>query len=123
MQKEFLRNLPSLSLLPKDRVQTLITSPPSVSRVANVSDLLTSCYHDDFEFNTFQKFTSAISAYHKLTDGVFMGQHLRVSALFSGDFNLKPVQPRFTFTWGVKKIYQFLINFDYYNRCTLKDLA
>ena len=48
----------------------------------NALIFLTLCYHGNCVFNTIAGFRSAVSAYHKPTDGFLMGQHPKMSALF-----------------------------------------
>ena len=54
-------------------------------------------------------YQSAISAYHEPIKGVSVGKTPRVLDLLTGIFIARLTQPRFTFTWDVRKSYQFSI--------------
>ena len=54
-------------------------------------------------------YQSAISAYHEPIKGVSVGKTPRVLDLLTGIFITRLTQPRFTFTWDVRKSYQFSI--------------
>ena len=54
-------------------------------------------------------YQSAISAYHEPIKGVSVGKTPRVLDLLTRIFITRLTQPRFTFTWDVRKSYQFSI--------------
>ena len=91
--------------------------------MTHIVDFLTEYLHEGFQFNTIAGFRSTISAYHDPTGGIKVGSNPRVSALLSGIFNSRPLQPKYTFIWDVKRVIEFLTTLPYDSYLSLKDLT
>ena len=53
-------------------------------------------YQTNLPLTTITRFRSVISAYHEPILGIPVTQSYRISAVFSGMFNKRPTQPKFT---------------------------
>ena len=60
------------------------------------------------QYRTIGCHRSAISAFHDNVDGRPVGQHPKVSDLLKGVFNKKTPQPRYTFTWDVQVVLDYI---------------
>ena len=45
---------------------------------------------------------------HEKVEGVHMGQHPLVTRLMKGVYNLRPLKPRYTYTWDVDMVIQYI---------------
>jgi len=106
-QKEFLRELPSLSLPVEGNLLFQLTRRPGISccdeqkvdsfrcSLKFVLDFLASMFERGYQYSTLCNYRSAISAFHEGFNGVTVGDHPQVSALITGVFNERPPQPLF----------------------------
>ena len=60
---------------------------------------------------------------HSHTEGVPMGQHPLVSRMFKGMYNSRPPQPRYTKTWDVDILVQYLCSLGDNATLSLKQLS
>ena len=60
------------------------------------------------QYRTVNSYRSAISMTHNPIDGVVIGKHPLVSRLLKGVYNLRPPKPRYSFTWDVKIVLDYL---------------
>ena len=67
--------------------------------------------------------STAISSCHLPTDGFSVGQHPLVSRLLKGAFNLRPPQPKYSHTWEVHKMLDFLKSLGLNDKLTLEQLT
>ena len=51
---------------------------------------------------------SAISGFHEKIEGLLVGQHPEVCTLLTGPFNLRLLQPRYSSTWDVQIVLEFI---------------
>ena len=60
------------------------------------------------QYRTINMLRSAISMTHEEVDGVRVGQHPMVSRFLKGVFNLRPPAPKYTVTWSVDVVLDYL---------------
>ena len=72
---------------------------------------------------TIGTYRSAISAFHLPVDGISVGRHPRVSALMGGVSNLRPLQPKYAFTWEVETVLRYLKSWPPNEDLTTKSLS
>ena len=68
-------------------------------------------------------FRSAISSVHDKFNGVEVGKHPTITRLLKGAFHERPPLPRYTSTWDVNKVLQYLKSLGPSNGLTLKQLT
>ena len=66
---------------------------------------------------------SALSSYLELKDGVPFGQHKLVNRFMKGVFECKPALPKYSSTWNVDIVLQYLELLHPHNKLTLKELS
>ena len=73
--------------------------------------------------STIARFKSAISAYQDSINGIPIGKESWISALLAGVYNIRPLQPKYTFIWDAKKVIDFLATLNSKRELSLKDLT
>ena len=91
-----------------------------MSEVANFLALL---YKEGYQYNSVNAYRSAISSVHEKIDGVAIGQHPMVSRLVRGVFNARPPIPRYSSTWDVQLVLNFIETRGKNNNLSLKMLT
>ena len=76
--------------------------------VIKILNYLALLFEKGYEYRTIGCHKSAISAFHDFVDGKPVGQHPEVSALVSGIFNNRPLQPRYVFVWSVESVINYI---------------
>ena len=66
-------------------------------------EFLSNLFSEGVNYRTINEYRSAISAYHEEAEGISIGQHPKVCQLFSGVFNKRPGQPKYTVIWNISK--------------------
>ena len=69
--------------------------------IDDVINYLSNMFDNDRKYRTINTHRSAISAYHKMVDGVKVGSHPYVKDLMSGVMEENPPLPRYTYIWDV----------------------
>jgi len=69
-------------------------------------------FHKGLEYNTIAGNRSALSAYHDLVEGTPVGKHPLVSSLLTGVYNKRFPQPKYTSTWDVKDVVNYLASIE-----------
>ena len=87
-----------------DRRDTDPFSGP-ISEVANFPAQL---FAEGYTYNSLNSYRSAISSVHEKIDGCDVGQHPLVTRLLKGAFNDRPPLPRYTSTWDVQVVLDYL---------------
>ena len=77
-----------------------VNCPPT-----NVLNFLTSCHHEGYGFGAI---ITKVYQYIMSPNGFLVRQH-RLSTFLSEIFDLKTLQTKITFTWDVKRVFQFLL--------------
>ena len=65
--------------------------------ISPILDFLGELFNAGYEYRTINSHRSAISAYHQTIDGKGVGSNEKFCKLLSGVFNLRPLQPKYTF--------------------------
>ena len=81
---------------------------PFQASMADIINFMSRQCKDGLEYRTLNVYRSAISAFHPLLDGHKVGQHPDMKMFMAGAFNEKPPQPKYTSTWDVNKVLQFV---------------
>ncbi len=81
---------------------------PLHAPVAAVLDYLTELLHRGLAYRTIGVHRSAISAFHVEVEGKPVGQHPLVEKLLTGVFNANPPKPRYSSTWDVNLVLNFI---------------
>ena len=75
-----------------------------------VLDFLACLYEKGYAYRSIKCYRSAISSFHEKIEGLPVGQHPEVCTLLTGVFNLRPPQPRYSSTWDVQIVLEFMKN-------------
>ena len=75
------------------------------------------------QYNSINSYHSAISSVHEKVDGVSVGQHPTVTRLLKGVFHDRPPLPRYSSTWNVQLVLDFLGALGQNEDLTLKHLT
>ena len=113
--KEFQAMQPSLYPSDEDRDLLQVRNRPGISGLAGVLgkklidfvNYFSTLFDEGLQYRTVQH-RSAISAYHNFINGEPIGKHPKICALVTGVFNKRPLQPRYTFFWGVDIVLTYI---------------
>ena len=83
-------------------------SDPFSGPISEVANFLASLYKEGYQYNSVNAYRSAISSVHDKADGVPVGQHPIITRLIKGIFNVRPPIPRYSNTWDVQLVLNFL---------------
>ena len=83
-------------------------SNPFSGPVSEVANFLATLYQESYQYNSVNAYRSAISSVHEKVDGVPVGQHPILTRLVKGVFNVRPPIPRYSSTWDVQKVRNYL---------------
>ena len=83
---------------------------PFHASVADITNFLSSKFEEGLEYTTINGYRSAISAYHPEIDGCKVGQHPKMKQFLAGVFNMRPPTPKYSETWDVNKVLDFIRN-------------
>ena len=81
---------------------------PISSPVSEVVNFLAELHDKGYSYRSLNAYRSAISSIHDRVDGAPVGQHPLVCRLLAGVFNSNPPQPRYTSTWDVNVVVNYL---------------
>ena len=73
-----------------------------------VANFLAFLHKEGYQYNSINSYRSAISSVHEKVDGVSVGQHPTVTRLLKGVFHDRPPLPRYSSTWNVQLVLDFL---------------
>ena len=76
--------------------------------LSGVLDFLADQFEASRQCRSFNCYRSAVSSCLLPIDGFSVGQHPLVSRLLKSAFNLRPPQPKYSHTWEVHKMLDFL---------------
>ena len=83
-------------------------SDPVSGPVSDVANFLADLHGEGYQSSSLNVFRSAISSIHDKVDGVEVGKHPIISRLLKGAFHLRPPLPRYSSTWSVDVVLQYL---------------
>ena len=104
----------------RERSSDPVSGP--VTEVAYVY-FLASLHKEGYQYNSINSYRSAISSVHEKVDGVSVGQHPTVTRLLKGVFHDRPPLPRYSSTWNVQLVLDFLGALGKNEDLTLKHLT
>ena len=81
---------------------------PISGPIADVANFLAHLFEEGYQSRSLNSFRSAISSVHDPVDGVEVGKHPTISRLLKGAFHTRPPLPRYTSTWNVQVVLQYL---------------
>ena len=93
---------------------------PVSTSVVNIMQFLTDQFDTGLQYRTVNTIRSAISMTHPEIEGTAVGSHPLVSCLLKGMFNSRPPTPRYTVSWNVRKVVEFLSQFKSVTLSTLQ---
>ena len=96
---------------------------PFQATVGQVSNFLAERFEDGLEYATLNVYRSALSAFHPPIEGYKVGQHPVVSRLLHGAFNENPPRPRYTDTWEVNRVLEWMRGLGVNSEVPLKTLT
>ena len=73
-----------------------------------IIEFLSSEFTEGKQYRTLNSYCSAISMTHQPIDGVLVGKHPLICRLLKGIYNSRPPQPKFSTTWDVGKILDYI---------------
>jgi hypothetical protein len=76
--------------------------------VANVTEFLTSLFEEGLQYSTINGYRSAISSIHPQIEGYAVGKHPVITKIMAGVFNERPPVPKYTETWDVDCVLDYL---------------
>ena len=83
-------------------------SDPFSGPVSEVANFLATLFEQGYQYSSINAYRSAISSVHDRVDGVNVGQHPMVTRLVKGVFNVWPPIPRYSGTWDVQRVLNYL---------------
>ena len=98
-------------------------SDPISGPVSEIANFLAHLHKEGYQSSSLNVFRSAISSVHDKVDGVDVGKHPTVTRLLKGVFHERPPLPRYTSTWDVNAVLQYLRSLGPTSDLTLKQLT
>ena len=83
-------------------------SDPFSGPVSEVANFLALLYGEGYQYNSVNAYRSAISSVHDKLDGVDVGQHPIITRLLKGVYNDRPSLPRYSNTWDVQTVLNYI---------------
>ena len=77
----------------------------------------------NLEYSTLNVYRSSLSAYHPEIEGYKVGQHPIIKQVLQGMFNAKPPRPRYTNTWDVNRVLQYIKALGANDKLALRELT
>ena len=81
---------------------------PFSGPVSEVVNFLAHLFMEGYSYNSLNSYRSAISSAHDQVEGYTVGQHPLVTRLLKGAFNDRPPLPKYTSTWEVQVVLDYL---------------
>ena len=98
-------------------------SDPVSGPVSEVANFLADLHEEGCQSSSLNVFRSAISSVHDKVDGAEVGKHPTITRLLKGAFHERPPLPRYTSTWDVNRVLQYLKSLGPSSDLTLKKLT
>ena len=93
------------------------------AHVSQVLNFLADCFEEGLSYSTLNSYRSALSSILCPCDGTTVGCDPLVSRLLKGIYNLRPPLPRYSSTWDVSVLTQYLGTLFPLNSLSLKQLT
>ena len=97
--------------------------PHDKSDIAQTANFLADLYSNGASYSAINAARSALSAYLPLIDGHTVGSHPTICKLVKGVFENRPALPKYTDTWDVNTVLEYLERFVPLEKLTLKELT
>ena len=81
---------------------------PFSEPVTNVVNFLAYLFKEGYQYSSINSYRSAISSVHEKVEGYNVGQHPLVTRLLKGIFHDRPPLPRYSGTWNVQSVLNYL---------------
>ena len=81
---------------------------PFSGPIRNVVNFLAYLYKDGYQYSSINAYRSSISSVHEKVDGFNVGQHPLITRLIKGIFHARPPLPRYTTTWNVQLVLNYI---------------
>lgn len=96
---------------------------PISAPINEILIFLTDCFNSGSAYRTLNVLRSAISSTHSKIDGYLIGQHPFVTQLLRGALLTRPPQPRYTQTWDVDAVLNYILSMEKNRLLKLKELS
>ena len=96
---------------------------PISGPITNVANFLAQLCTEGYQYSLINSYRSAISSVHEKVDGHNVGQHPLFSRLLKGIFHDRPPLPRYTCTWNVQTVLNYLEGLGENQSLSLKALS
>ena len=93
------------------------------AHVSQVLNFWADCFGEGLSYSTLNSYRSALSSTLCLRDGTTVGCDPLVSRLLKGTYNLRPPLPRYSSTWDVSVLTQYLGTLFLLNSLSLKQVT
>ena len=91
--------------------------------MSEVVNFLAQLFAEGYKYNSLNCYRSAISSVHETVDGYDVGQHPLVTRLLKGAFNDRPPLPRYSSTWDVQVVLDYLQSLGLNESLSLKHMT
>ena len=81
---------------------------PFSGPITNVVNFLAYLFKEGYQYSSINSYRSAISSVHEKVEGHNVGQHPLVTRLLKGIFHDRPPLPRYSGTWNVQNVLNYL---------------
>lgn len=88
-----------------------------------VIDFLTDLFNSGCSYSSVNSAKSALAAYVFISDGDPIQNNYHVTRFMRGIFNLRPSRPKYSFSWNVDTVLNFLRNWFPHDQLSLKELT
>ena len=82
---------------------------PFSGPITNVANFLAQLCTEGYQYSSINSYRSAISSVHEKVDGHNVGRHPLISRLLKGIFHDRPPLPRYTNTWNVQTVLNYVL--------------
>ena len=96
---------------------------PISAPLKDIIQFLTDQFHAGKQYSTLNTYRSTISSAHPPIDGVLVGKHPIVSRFMQGVFNSRPPCPKYSSTWDVDRVINYLHSLGPSENLSLKNLS
>ena len=96
---------------------------PLSSSISDILIFLTEVFNEGLAYRSLNVLRSALSSTHPKIDGFSVGQHPYVTRLLKGALNKRPPKPRYSHTWNVDVMINYIISLGKNSTLSLKTIS
>ena len=96
---------------------------PFSGPIKNIANFLAHLYKEGYQYSSINAYRSAISSVHEKIDEQDVGQRPLVSRLIKGVFQARPPLPRYSSTWNVQRVLNYIESLGDNDKLSLKLLS